>query len=108
MKLRLPDPGAVLFGFIAEGIKRLRQRRRAKRRLRELGIPEEGVMDLSAVKGAAKSKLVWLGVAQVAYGLFQLWVTGTLSPESAGPVVSGALTVVLRALTNESLANKGS
>lgn len=37
------DAGGVLFGFVAEGIKRLRQRRRRKRRLRELGIEEGGM-----------------------------------------------------------------
>lgn len=35
---KLMDGGAFVYGFIAEGIKRLRQKRRRKRRLRELGI----------------------------------------------------------------------
>lgn len=80
------------------------------------GLPDEIVEDfhsqpdedisMDTLKGAAKSKLVWLGVAQVAYGLFQLWATGMLTAESAGPVVAGALTVVFRAVTSKSLADK--
>ena len=61
---------------------------------------------MKALYGAAKSKLMWLGVAQVLYGLFELWANGTLSAESAGPVISGALTMVLRAITTGSLADK--
>ena len=39
------DPGGFAFGFIAEGIKRLRQRRMRKRRLKELGIEDEVSMN---------------------------------------------------------------
>lgn len=66
--------------------------------------PEEVRMD--AVKGALKSRLIWLGLAQIVYGLVQLWANGMLTIESAGPVLGGAVTVWLRALTNESLADK--
>ena len=66
--------------------------------------PDEVSMD--ALKGAAKSKLMWLGLAQIIYGLVQLWATGMLTIESAGPVVSGAVTMWLRAITTQSLADK--
>jgi hypothetical protein len=39
------DPGAFAFGFIAEGIRRLRQRRRAKRAAKNLVKDEVTVMD---------------------------------------------------------------
>ena len=63
-------------------------------------------VSMDALKGALKSKLIWLGVAQVVYGLVQLWANGMLTIDSAGPVVSGALTMILRAATKESLAEK--
>lgn len=73
--------------------------------LEEFNSPEEG-MTMDSLKGAAKSKLVWLGVVQVLYGLFELWANGNLSADSAGPVISGALTIVLRAVTTQPLADK--
>jgi hypothetical protein len=68
--------------------------------------PTDEVVMGDAWKGAAKSKLVWLGIAQVLYGLFELWVNGTLTVESAGPIISGGITVWLRAITTQSLADK--
>jgi hypothetical protein len=66
--------------------------------------PDEVSMD--AVKGALRSRLIWLGVAQVVYGLVQLWADGMLTIESAGPVLGGAVTIWLRAVTKDSLADK--
>jgi hypothetical protein len=65
---------------------------------------QEGDMD--TLKGALKSKLVWLGVAQALYGLFELWTNGALTAESAGPILAGVLTVVLRAVTDKPLSAK--
>jgi hypothetical protein len=113
------DPGGFAFGFIAEGIKRLRARRKRKRMqswaeehdgppdeiLEEFNSqPDEVSMD--ALKGAVKSKLMWLGLAQVLYGLVQLWANGMLTVESAGPVLGGVLTMWFRAVTTDSLADK--
>lgn len=67
---------------------------------------EVSTMNAGSLKGAAKSKLMWLGFVQVAYGLFELWANGALTADSAGPVITGALTMVLRAITTESLADK--
>lgn len=61
---------------------------------------------MDSLRGALTSKLIWLGVGQVVYGLFQLWASGDLSADTAGPVLSGALTIVLRAMTDQSLAEK--
>lgn len=62
---------------------------------------------MNAMKGALRSRLVWLGLAQIAYGIFNMWATGlAITPESVGPVISGAATVILRALTTGSLASK--
>lgn len=67
--------------------------------------PREDV-SMDSLKGALKSKLIWFGLAQAAYGIIQLWATGTLTVESVGPVLSGAITVWLRAVTTGSLADK--
>jgi hypothetical protein len=68
----------------------------------------EEIETMNAMKGAMKSRLVWLGLAQIAYGVFNMWATGqAITPESVGPVISGAATVILRALTTGSLAEKG-
>jgi hypothetical protein len=66
--------------------------------------PDEVPMD--AIKGALRSRLIWLGLAQVVYGLVQLWADGMLTIESAGPVLGGAVTIWLRAVTTESLSDK--
>ena len=105
--------------LLIKPVKRIRQWR-TKRKMRswheEHGGPPDEVAEpfnstdedvsMDALKGALKSKLIWLGLAQVVYGLVQLWATGMLTIESAGPVVSGAVTMILRAVTKESLAEK--
>ena len=73
--------------------------------LEDFNSPDEEV-SMDALKGAVKSKLMWLGLAQVLYGLVQLWANGMLTIESAGPVLGGVLTMWLRAVTKESLAEK--
>ena len=110
---------ATKIWLLVRPIRRLRQwrtRRKMRSWYEEHGIPHDEIpedfhhqdedVSMDALKGGLKSKLVWLGLAQVAYGIFQLWATGDLSPETAGPVISGALTVALRAITNTSLADK--
>jgi hypothetical protein len=96
-------------------IKAWRKRRAMRSWIEEHGQPIDEIAEdfnseevaMSPVwKGAARSKLVWLGVAQVLYGLFELWATGSLTVESAGPVISGGLTIWLRAITTQSLADK--
>ena len=125
-------PGELIVDIVAAAVKKIRNRpkavarraaKAAKRKREKMaswyaehGHPLDEVSEdfnvptdevsMDAVKGAFRSKLVWLGVVQVAYGLFQLWANGELSPETAGPVVSGALTIMLRAITTSSLADK--
>jgi hypothetical protein len=102
--------------------KRLHERRLARKALEDGSrvVPAETVTEhapehveaviatAAAIKGAASSKLIWLGVAQLAYSLFELWINGTLSPETAAPAVTGLLTIVFRAMTGNTLAEKGS
>src|SRR5438045_3266142 len=67
----------------------------------------EEIETMNALKGALKSRLVWLGLAQIAYGLFNMWATGqAITPDSIGPLLTGAATVWLRALTTGTLASK--
>jgi len=102
---------------LAKAIRRWRTKRKMRSWHEEHGGPPDEILEpfnsqpdeevsMDALKGALKSKLIWLGVAQVLYGLVQLWANGMLTIDSAGPVVSGALTMVLRAVTKESLAEK--
>ena len=91
-------------------------RREIKRALRkaereaaggEFFTDEEGNdMNMDAIKGGLKSKLVWLGIVQLAYSIFKLWANDGLNAESASTAISGALTIVLRAVTTTSLAEK--
>lgn len=62
---------------------------------------------MDTLKGAAKSKLIWLGLGQVVWGLVQLWAHDGLTWDSAMPVIGGGATIVFRAMTDESLASKG-
>lgn len=66
----------------------------------------EDEVSMDAVKGALKSKLVWLGLAQLTYSLFETWANGGLNVESVSTAISGALTIVFRAMTTNSLADK--
>jgi hypothetical protein len=115
MKFKDINPGEILVDIAAAAVKKIRNRpkavarRAAKKAAKEAAGGEfltDDEVPMDAVVGAFKSKLVWLGFMQVVYGIFQLWATGDLSPETAGPVVSGALTIVLRAITTGSLAEK--
>jgi hypothetical protein len=103
--------GAAVFGFL-KAWKRNRKANKAEKRdqppdatIEDFNSqPDEVSMD--AVKGALRSRLIWLGLAQVVYGLVQLWADGMLTIESAGPVLGGAVTIWLRAVTKDSLADK--
>lgn len=70
----------------------------------------ETVINAAAgIVGAAKSKLIYLALAQLAYGLVQLWINnGTLTADSAEPLVTGFLTGLFRIFTGSTLAEKGS
>jgi hypothetical protein len=105
--------------LLVKPVKRIRQWR-TKRKMRswheEHGGPPDEILEdfnsqpdevsMDAVKGALRSRLIWLGLAQVVYGLVQLWADGMLTIESAGPVLGGAVTIWLRAVTKDSLADK--
>jgi hypothetical protein len=69
---------------------------------------EAVIATAAAINGGARSKLIWLGLAQMGYTFLELWLNGTLSPETAAPAVTGLLTIVFRAMTGETLAEKGS
>jgi hypothetical protein len=70
---RAAKAGAFVFGFLAEPFKRLRQRRRRKRRLRELGIPEEGGMALDLGTRTSTNTVVGTSlVGSIAVQLIQL------------------------------------
>lgn len=84
-------------------IRRLRDARRARRGLP----PVDEVNDMNAIKGAVTSKLIWLGLAQLVWSGFQSYLAGTLTPDAAATLVSGALTIIFRAMTTQSLAAKG-
>ena len=85
-------------------------RREAKRAANKSGqaIPAEPVeqVKMDSIKGALMSKLVWLGIVQIGYGLFEAWSSGTLNAESVSTAISGVLTIVFRAVTTNSLADK--
>lgn len=103
--------GKFAVEMIAAWIERRREKKRKKRAAAEAAGVEgsfqydEGVA-MDAIKGGLKSKLVWLGIAQLAYSIFELWANGGLNAESASTAVSGALTIILRAVTTQSLAEK--
>ena len=61
----------------------------------------------SVVRGSATSKLVWLGVIQLVAGFSTAYVNDSLTAESSAALISGFLTIVFRAVTGESLAEKG-
>lgn len=61
---------------------------------------------MNTLLGALKSKTVLLGVIEALYGLFELWSSGAISNESAGPIIAGVLTIILRAVTTQPLSAK--
>jgi len=97
--------GAFAFGFLSAWIDRIRQRRRAKRAAKK-GFVNQEVLTVDSLKGALKSKLVWLGVAQLAYSLFETWANGGLNAEAVSTAVTGALTIIFRAVTTQPLSQK--
>lgn len=62
---------------------------------------------MDAIVGALKSKLVWLGLLQIGYSLFEAYTAGGLNAEAVSTAISGALTIIFRATTSQSLAAKG-
>jgi hypothetical protein len=54
--------------------------------------------------GALKSKTVWLGVAQIVYPAVEAWLTG--APFNYTTVVTGVLTILARATTEQPLSAK--
>jgi hypothetical protein len=105
------DPGSFAFGFIAEGIKRLRQRRRRKRRLKELGIPEEGEMALDLGTRTSTNTAVGSPILGVVYvNLVQMLpypelVAALTTPEAV--VLAAAFFAWLVARFSKTPANPG-
>lgn len=67
---------------------------------------DEGV-SMDAVKGALKSKLVWLGFVEALLGLTHAVANGGVTEEAIGAFGAAVATVALRAVTSQSLADKG-
>ena len=61
---------------------------------------------MGSLKGALMSKLVWLGLVQIGYSLFETWSSGGLNAEVVSTAISGVLTIIFRAMTDKSLADK--
>lgn len=62
----------------------------------------------ASIVGGARSKLIWLAVAQLVYALVQLWINdGAITAASAEPMVTAFLTGLFRIATGETLAEKG-
>lgn len=62
---------------------------------------------MDALRGAFKSKLVWLGVLQEVWALVQLYLGGgELTTEVLTTAVVGALTIFFRAVTTKPLSEK--
>lgn len=96
-------------------IKAWRTRRKMRSWYAEHGRPVDEVLEdfhpvdevsMDAVKGALKSKLVWLGLVQLAYSLFETWANGGLNAEAVSTAIAGAMTIVFRAVTSKPLADK--
>lgn len=113
--------GEFVVDIAAAAVKKIRNRpkavarRAAKKAARGERPADEGTAEffqpdeevsMDAIKGALVSKLVWLGIVQILYGLFEAWTSGTLNAESVSTAISGVLTIVLRAVTTSSLADK--
>ena len=68
---------------------------------------EENGMD--SIKGALLSKLVWLGIGQIVWGLAQIYLSGgTFEPGAVTTAVLGIVTILFRAVTNKPLTEKTS
>lgn len=69
----------------------------------------EAVIHVAAtLVGGAKSKLMYLALAQFIYAAAVLWINdGTLTPGSMEPIVFGLFTAVFRIFTGQTLAEKG-
>lgn len=78
----------------------------------DIGHPPEhvdAVVNVAAsIVGGAKSKLIWLAVAQFIYAAVVLYINGgALTAESLEPLLGGLLTAVFRVMTGQTLAEKG-
>lgn len=69
----------------------------------------DAVMNVAAsIVGGAKSKLIWLAVAQFGYAVVVLWINdGTVTPASLEPLLGALLTAGFRIATGQTLAEKG-
>lgn len=69
----------------------------------------DAVVNVAAsILGGAKSKLIWLAIAQFAYSAVQLYINdGAITAASVEPLVTGLFTAVFRIYTGGTLAEKG-
>lgn len=112
MKLGDFSPGSFAFDFLARAIQKRREKRQRRKRERDAAggefLPDDKEDDMGEqFFGALKSKTVWLGIAQILYSLFEAYSNGGLNAEAVTTAISGTLTVIFRARTSESLADKG-
>jgi len=64
---------------------------------------------MDSLKGALLSKLVWLGVGEIVWGLAQVYLGGgVLTTESLTAAALGVITIIFRAVTDRPLADKTS
>lgn len=60
------------------------------------------------ILGGAKSKLIWLAVAQFLYAFAVLYINdGAVTMASVEPLLGGLLTTIFRITTGQTLAEKG-
>lgn len=87
-------------------IKRALNKRRARKGKPLLEINQEH--DVKTIIGAMRSKTIWFGVLTEIWGLIQTFAVdgGQFTPENIVTLVSGVVIIVLRAVTNKSLADK--
>jgi hypothetical protein len=96
--------GAILVDAWIAGkpIKRLRNKRRAKKGLPPLPLDEEEI-----VLQALKSKSIWLGILTNVWGVVQVFLAnGDFSMESIGTFIIGVLVIIMRTVTTKPLDEK--
>jgi hypothetical protein len=89
-------------------IKRALNKRRARKGKPLLEINQEA--DVKALIGAMKSKTIWFGLVQAVVGAIAAFAQTDILPMLDGDpsalLVTGAITMLLRLVTNKSLADK--
>lgn len=88
-----------------------RQSKRAARKAAKRGefiqpVKESEMLSNLFSLGALKSKLVWLGIAQIVWSVVQAYLGGTFDAQTLSTAGSGILTILFRAVTNSSLSEK--